>query len=39
VKFTPEQLNEEVEKFRNPEKGAEKVADDEGNVKTNKRAR
>jgi hypothetical protein len=39
VKFTAEQLQEEVEKFRNPEKGAEKVVDDEGNVKTNKRAR
>ncbi|MHC4120283.1 MAG: hypothetical protein ACYSWO_22545 [Planctomycetota bacterium] len=37
VKVTPEQLEAEIQKFLNPEKGAEKVSDEE--EKTSKRAR
>jgi hypothetical protein len=38
AKFTEEQLNQEIEKFLNPEKGAEKVSDEEAE-KMKKRAR
>jgi hypothetical protein len=37
IKVTPEQIAEEIEKFRNPEKGAEKVSEEE--AKASKRAR
>lgn len=37
IKVTPEQITQEIEKFRNPEKGAEKV--DEEVADTRKRAR